>query len=91
MCGIAGFWGEGGPRDVDRITQALGLVPTYAIVLILFGESNVITSRITKLDFGLVQHNFTQPELGDYADQLISHVANGMVDEIAGPAAQAPE
>lgn len=55
------------------------------------GESNVITSRITKLDFGLVQHNFTQPDLGDYADQLVSYVANGVVDEIAGPAAQAPE
>ncbi len=55
------------------------------------GESNVITSQVTKLNFGLVQHNFTQPDLGDYADQLVSYVATGLVDEIAGPAAQAPE
>ena len=90
----------------DLVAEALNAVsvpgPTRTLAEIIdlhkgrvawkgIGESNVITSRLTKLDFGLVQHNFTQPDLGDYSDQLVSYVANGIVDEIAGPAAQARE
>ena len=48
------------------------------------GESNIITSRMSKLDFGLVQYNLQQPDLGSHADQLVALVANGIADELEG-------
>lgn len=53
------------------------------------GESNAITSRVAKLRFDFVDYNLKQPDLGDEADRLVSHVANGIVDEVMGPAAVA--
>ena len=48
------------------------------------GDANIITSRISHLDFGLVHYNLKQPGLGAHADQLVAYVANGVADEIAG-------
>ena len=77
---------------VDPTDRGVLITETIEIdcIVCVIGESNVITSRTKKLDFGLVQYNFAQPELGDYADQLVSHIADGVAEEIAGPAAQAP-
>jgi hypothetical protein len=52
------------------------------------GDANIITSRMSKLDFGLVQYNLRQPGLGAHADQLVAYVANGIADEISGSAPQ---
>ena len=52
------------------------------------GDANIITSRMSKLDFGIVQYNLSQPGLGGHAEQLVAHVANGIADEISGPAPQ---
>lgn len=46
------------------------------------GEANAISSRVSNLDFGVVQYNLTQPDLGSYSAQLISKVANGIAREL---------
>ena len=46
------------------------------------GEANAITSRVSQLDFGLVQYNLKQPTMGAYSAQLVAHVANGIAREI---------
>jgi hypothetical protein len=46
------------------------------------GQANAISSRVEQLDFGLVQYNLRQPEMGAYSDQLVAHVATGIAREL---------